>query len=63
MFEKIEKTRLSQGNAHLWFRFAKIPYFLIYNYKIRICIKVLVKKVYQQLQNFAYCWHIALTIF
>ena len=25
------------------FQFAKIPYFLIYNNKIRICIKVLVK--------------------
>ena len=28
------------------FRFAKIPHFLTYNNKIRICIKVLVKKVY-----------------
>ena len=29
------------------FRFPKMPCFLIYNNKIRICIKVLVKKVYQ----------------
>ena len=34
------------------FRFAKIPYFLVYNNKIRICIKVLVKKIYQRLPNF-----------
>ena len=50
MFEKMEKTRLSHGNAH--FQFAKIPYFLICNNMIRICIKVFVKKVYQRLQNF-----------
>ena len=36
IFEKMEMTRLS--------RFAKVPYFLIYDNKIRICIEVLVKK-------------------
>ena len=42
MFDKIKNT--FQPRQTDCFRFAKIPYFLIYNNKIRICIKVLVKK-------------------
>ena len=51
MSEKMEKTRLSQKQCiSIVFDSQKIPYFFIYNNKIRICIKVLVKKAYQRLQ-------------
>ena len=45
MFEQMEKTRLSQGNAHQWFFvFAKIPHSVIYDNKIRYVLRSLSKK-------------------
>ena len=53
MFEKMEKTRLSQGNEHQWFLFAKIPYFLVYIItRYAVVLRFLSKTFINGKQNF-----------